>query len=255
MKHIHFYGCSFTVGDELADDEYPELQNLPSVASYHEARKHVIDSDWDRAVEYREKCKARSYPALVAKQGYVCTNHAINGASLEEMVYRIIFDSHKEQMDLVVLQIPPVPREAVLKNGSPHLESLKFSNIDFGEKFRTHSDYLKSKVMLFNDDYFAIKDLLNLLFVKSFLQIKKIPIILVEAQDLLTQRYQLANDEFFNGLRLDVAAIKSINVNQLPGVKALPVEQRTTFAGHLSQLSHNELANELVKTIKYNYGF
>lgn len=255
MKNLHFYGCSFTVGDELADDEYPELQNLPNVASYYEARKQLIDLDWDKSIDYSERCRARSYPALIAKQGYICENHAISGASLEEMVYRIIFDSHKAKMDLVVLQVPPLPREAILSNKIPYVESLKFSNIDFGEKFRTHSDYLKSKVMLFDDDYFAVKDLLTLLFIKSFMQVKKIPLILLNVQNLLTLRYNLASDEFFNGLKLDVAAIRSMNVNELPGVQALPEEKRTTFAGHLSQLTHNEIANELVKTIKYNYGF
>lgn len=249
MKVLHFYGCSFTAGDELSDYEYPELANHETQETYWPARQKFLE-DSRQCFEYIEKNKQKAYPAKVAARGFETKNFAQNGASLEEMIYRIILKLSEvpaEIPDAVFLQIPPIGREAVFFDHQPCVATIRYSNLqqNIMNDLKYH-DYMTSKIMAFTDAHFAISDLLKLHSLKYFLAAKNIPFYIIEMIDDLEMRYAFIKSDSYNHI---IDELKNIPIlNMAPFLRS--TENAVCLAGHFAEKMHIIIADRIVEILK-----
>jgi hypothetical protein len=249
MKVLHFYGCSFTAGDELSDYEYPELANHETQETYWPVRQKFL-ADSQQCFEYIEKNKQKAYPAKVAALGFETKNFAENGASLEEMIYRIILKLSEvpaEIPDAVFLQIPPIGREAVFFDHQPCVATIRYSNLqqNIMNDLKYH-DYMTSKIMAFTDAHFAISDLLKLHTLKYFLAAKNIPFYLIEMMDELQMRYAFIKSDSYNHITGELKIIPTLNI--APIVSS--TENSVCLAGHFTEKIHEMISNMIVEILK-----
>ena len=246
MKTVYFYGCSFTAGDELSDFEYPELCNHPNAEIYTVARRKFLATGGDKIRTYFQKNRSRSYPAKVSAAGFNCENFAENGASLEDMICKIILHvSEKKKPDIVFLQIPPLYREALFYNEWPFIDTLMLNNLGVNVNAANYSDYMKSKIMSFDGSHFAIGDLMKLYMLKYFLDQQNIKLYLIEMVNDLKLRYSLATNEKYKNIIDTIKQIPLFDVD--PIVKATPSPYCT--AGHFNEKIHSIMADRIVALI------
>lgn len=162
MKNIHFFGCSFTAGDELSDDIYfPWKSECKTLEEYYEKRSN---SEFDHS-KYQEDNKNKSYPSMLGG-----INHASNGASLKENILKIVQLINSDTLiDAIYLQIPPYLRELYITEDNS-IESLMFNSIDTD----TTSSYIKTKILSHSDINFAVNDVLDLISFDNFIRNKNI---------------------------------------------------------------------------------
>jgi hypothetical protein len=248
MKTIHFYGCSLTAGDELSDYEYPELSNHATQETYWPARQEFM-KDRQKSDEYLEKNKQKAYPAKVAAKGFKTTNFAENGASLEEMIYKIMLnlsDIHTPMPDAVFLQVPPTQREAVFINEYPYVNTIRYNDLmPERQKNNKYHDYITSKIMSFNDAHFAISDIMKLYSLKYFLDAKNIPFYLIEMTDDLSLRYSFVESDMYNNI---VNILKDIPILDIFPITRT-MENSVCLAGHFTEKMHEIIANMIVETL------
>lgn len=249
MKVLHFYGCSFTAGDELSDYEYPELANHETQETYWPARQKFLE-DNQRGIEYMEKNKQKAYPAKVAARGFETKNFAQNGASLEEMIYTIIMKLSEiptEKPDAVFLQIPPIGREAVFFDHHPCVATIRYSNLhqNIMNDLKYH-DYMTSKIMAFTDAHFAISDLLKLHTLKYFLAAKNIPFYVIEMIDELQMRYAFIKSDSYNHI---IDELKNIPILSMAPILR-STENSVCLAGHFAEKMHIIIADRIVEILK-----
>ena len=64
MKHLHFFGCSYTAGDELSDEEFfPWKKDCATIEEYY-SRRNQLMSDVSFMENYLRSNKNKAYPAL-----------------------------------------------------------------------------------------------------------------------------------------------------------------------------------------------
>lgn len=244
MKTIHFYGCSFTAGDELSDPEIPELSNHDTKESYWRARQNFLHDG--PGVDYIERNKQKAYPAKVASRGFETSNFANNGASLEEMIYKIIFNlSFHPAPDVIFLQIPPTQREAIFLDSHPYISSIRFTDHMPGIRTNKYNDYIANKIMLFSDSDLAVSDLLKLYSLKYFLEAKNIPLYLIDTTDDLELRYSLVKSGEYHAILNTLKSIPTLRI--FPIVKT--TDDSVTFAGHFTEKIHQIIANMIVEIL------
>jgi hypothetical protein len=249
MKLLHFYGCSFTAGDELSDYEYPELANHEIQDTYWPARQKFLTENEQRGFEYIEKNKQKAYPAKVATRGFETKNFAQNGASLEEMIYTIIMNLSQipeVKPDAVFLQIPPMHREAVFFDQHPCISTICYTNLlpNVMNDSKYH-DYMTSRIMTFTDAHFAISDLLKLYSLKCFLDSKNIPFYLIEMMDELQLRYSFIKSDLYRHITDKLKAIPILNIDSNLETK----ENSRCLAGHFTEKIHVIIADRIVEIL------
>jgi hypothetical protein len=244
MKTIHFYGCSFTAGDELSDSEIPELSNHDTKESYWRARQAFLHEGM--GLDYIERNKQKAYPAKVAAHGFETRNFANNGASLVEMIYKIILNVSSEPApDVIFLQIPPTQREALCFDGHPYVSSIRFSDHMPGLKTNKYNDYIANKIMLFSDADFAVPELLKLYALKYFLEAKNIRLYLIDTTDDLELRYSSVKSDIYQSILNTLKSIPTFRIS--PIVRT--TENSVCFAGHYTEKIHQIIANMIVEIL------
>jgi hypothetical protein len=248
MKVIHFYGCSFTAGDELSDHEYPELANHTTQETYWPARLEFLDHQ-QQHYEYLEKNKQKAYPAKVAAKDFETINFAQNGASLEEMIYTIIMNLSQVpevKPDAVFLQIPTMHREAVFFDRHPYIATIRYTNLVPKEMNDSkYHDYMTSRIMAFTDVHFAISDLLKLYSLKCFLDSKNIPFYLIEMMDELQIRYSFIKSNLYNHITDKLKIIPILNIAPIVST----TENSVCLAGHFTEKIHEIISNKIVELL------
>lgn len=119
MKKIYYYGCSYTAGDELADDRFfPELKTCETAAEYYGKRYKLIDQPDFGIREYQLENRNLAYPNLIYKLSdkfYQGLNFAKNGRSWEENITDVIeLMISQKQVDGIILQLGPIDREMLV---------------------------------------------------------------------------------------------------------------------------------------------
>lgn len=242
MKKIFFYGCSFTAGDELSDSDYPELCNHPDLGSYHAARKKLIASASFNK-EYLQKNKERAYPAKVSAMGFDCENFAENGAGLEEMICKITMHvADRREPDVVVLQIPPLFREALFLNHHPFVDTLMLTSTGMNSNAEKYRNYMEARIMSFQDSHFAIGDLIKLHMLKYVLYQQNIKFYLIDMVEYLQLRFSLATDQSYRSVIDSIKQIPILHVNPI----TLTTPDAHCFAGHFNEKMHRIIADEIV---------
>lgn len=242
MKHIHFFGCSFTVGDELADTEiFPWKSECKSPAEYYERRNPYLRDPDDR-MRYIELCKQQSYPSILARDNIKTYNHAQLGASIRENLFYILQTlSSQIPVDRVFLQIPPWPREVKFM---PHgLMGVQLASIGKLDTDNIDNNYIKTKVMSHSLLHWACEDYMDLILIKSYLDQKGIPFSLIVLHDELISRNHMLPDyaKFLHQTLMSTTAIidltnKISRNDQLTGL-------------HYNFFGHKKIANAVLRHI------
>lgn len=246
MKHLHFFGCSFTAGDELFDDEYfPWKSECKTMDEYYHRRGKIL-ADPDTFEEYVAKNKTRAYPSKLDNENVTTYNHARNGASVQECIFRLMKTilEGRSQVDRVFLQLPPFPREFYIdgnyRSDYPTTEtSIALSAVVFANGADELTQYAKIKTITHYPYQFAVEDFMDIITLTSFLKFKNIPFHLISFGYELRSRlmgmpdcYKFLADEF----------LKTVPILDL--TKTHDFADRL-LGGHYAESGHIKIAREL----------
>jgi hypothetical protein len=177
MKHIHFFGCSITAGDELSDSNFfpwfNEINENTTAEEYYNRKFAFLNSADEYYRSYQIQNKILAYPSQLEKicKDVKCYNHATNGAGLDQLIYqltKLIYSDAK--IDYVFFQQPPPNREAmynVTEATSLQLSACHESDI--------LNSYIKYKMLGFTPWQNTVDELLKLVLVKEMLMHRNIP--------------------------------------------------------------------------------
>ena len=183
IKHMHFFGDSFTAGDEILDDEFfPWKKDCRTSQEYFLRRnEYFLDSHF--FAEYVGASKKYAYPALLETNGIRVYNHAINGNSLQTVVVQLTkLILEKAEIDTVCIQIPNFIRQAwIAENGDIRSISM---NISTHKSNKLLQRFVESSIMIFDDAHYAVLDITSLFLIDSFCKQNGIEIFLTDFGDL-----------------------------------------------------------------------
>jgi len=243
---LDFYGCSFTAGDELSDDIFfPWKHECESPKEYYIKRTGYFN-DIPFLHEYKRQNAKLAYPAQIEQlTGHQVFNHADNGASLREMVYKIIHQvSSNEQTDYIFLQIPPSAREYIIDDVYPI--SLLMSTAIYSDHFIKFQDYIKAKIATHETYSWIVDDYMDLLMLDGFLTKKKIPYKFIDIGNFLKlNRKELAGLQRYEFLHQEVNNLNLIKLSAISGLQRC-------FGGHYDLATHKKFAEVIVKLILSN---
>lgn len=182
-KYIHFFGCSFTAGHELADDEFiPQAKDCKTADEYYELIKSFQDLNVDMNV-YIDRCKSLAFPNLIEQVNpdWKCVNHAELGASIKQEIYNtiLIIEKKQEPVDFVVFQPPHYTREFVL-NRNEQLRSYSINS--FLANDNEFNEYLEKSVMFHSLNHWTIHGQIDLLLFEGYLISKNIKYIFLNLE-------------------------------------------------------------------------
>jgi len=182
-KHIHFFGCSFTVGHELPDNELlPWARDCKTAEEYYER----FSSNVNRSIsltEYIKICKSMAYPKIIEENNpnWKCINHAELGSSLKQEIYKIIslIEKKEEIIDYIVLQVPHFTREFAVNND----EKIKSYSINYPMVNEPEfNEYLEKSVMFHSMNHWTLHGLIDLLLLQGYLLSKNIRFFFVDLE-------------------------------------------------------------------------
>lgn len=186
-KKILFFGCSHTAGDELSDDDwFPWKKDAKTDAEYYKRRNETL-----RIQEHYERYSAdnrkKAYPALIKLDGISIENHAHNGASLRECIYRCLreLQQHNFNVSAVYMQLPPPHRQMLL------LSSYATSILSTNALEDDHVDqqkYVIERIKLFPPFQDSIDDIIDIVMLYGYLKQKNIRLFLIPIDFTLHNR-------------------------------------------------------------------
>lgn len=230
MKHIHFFGCSFTAGDELSDEHwFPWKKDVNSAEEYYKKR---ADSDFDY-LKYQEENKAQAYPAILNG-----INHAVNGMSLKECMLRIVeLINSDSKVDAIYLQIPPFLRELYITDDNT-VTSLLFNSVD---KDLVKS-YVQTKILTHSALNFAVNDTLELILFNRFMQSTNVNFSIISfGYELMLRINELQNSPF-NFLIKELQKVEVIDFFNYAGTESTKIR---SLGGHFTLEAHNYFAKAI----------
>lgn len=243
MKHVHFFGCSFTAGDELADDDFfPWAKECPNEEEYYKVRQPIL-SNKDFYKKYTDACKLLSYPNLINNDKIKTYNHARLGASVKECVFHLMraFNS-ADKIDQVFFQIPPYPRELIM--GVEDVSSLQLSNIGILNSKDQYTNYMKQKILSHRFYQWAAEDLMDIISIRHYVKSRNIPFnIIIFSNELAYRLNFLPNYAKF--LKKEISQVDDIiDLNPI-------IDHSNKLAGHhYHGLEHDKIKNHLLHFIQ-----
>lgn len=182
MKTIHFFGCSFTAGHELPDEDLmPWKKDCKTTEEYYvNVRKYGFPEGIDN---YISMCKSMAYPSIIEKDNseWKCVNHADFGASIKQEIVKVVtlIENSTDIIDFLVFQVPHFTREFVLTNQ----EKLKSFSINFPVANSTEFNaYLEKSVMFHSANHWCFHGLLDLLMFQGYLRSKNIKFLFLDLE-------------------------------------------------------------------------
>jgi len=247
MKHLHFYGCSFTAGDELSDDEFfPWKSECKDREEYYYRRSPELAMP-NFFENYTEKNKTMAYPAKMNSDEITTYNHARNGSSTRECIFHMmdkLYDADLPQPDAVFLQLPPFPREFYIdgqyrSDYPPANTCLARTSIIFGHHHDDLKTYAKTKLLTHFPYQSAVEDIMDLIMINSFFKLRNIDFYLInfgyELRSRLTImpiRYRFLIDELFKTVpMIDLVLLHD--------------EAERLLGGHYSESTHEKIAQSI----------
>jgi hypothetical protein len=237
MINIHFFGCSFTAGDELIDDEiFSWKHECKDFTEYFSRRGRVLPAD------YQERNKKLAYPALVKTQNIETFNHASNGASVQENMIKLLeLVSSGSKVDCVYFQITPYGRELVIdQNNSVTSLQLAWDTLGF-------ENYLKSKRMSHKFWQYAVEDFMDIIMIHNYLSNKGIKHKFVELASWINEfRKKDLEHTKFSYLIKEYNKLPILNLSD--SIKHFP----TLLGNHFSKDAHVEIARLIINDLSQN---
>lgn len=233
MTDIHFFGCSYTAGDELTDDQlFPWKLECTDATEYFSRRVPPIG--------YQERNKRLAYPALLQSSEIKTFNHAKNGASVQENIINLMeLVSKNTKMDYVYFQISPSGRE-LLVNKNNRITSLHLAYDAPG-----FEKYLDAKRVSHKLWQYSLEDFTDLIMLHGYLTNKGIKHKFVEldkqinefrVDDLKNTKFRFLINEYYRLPILDISA----------QLKPFP----KLLGNHFSKEAHVEMARLISLDLK-----
>ena len=251
MKHVHFFGCSLTAGDELSDEEFFPWKKECSVQEYYSKRNELFMKDPFFHDSYVDSNKAKSYTSMFDINGFSFHNHAKNGSGIREIIFKILTVINQVGLDnisAIYMQIPPSLREEYIHTTG--VDSLQLSSIGI-KNDNNIENYIKTK--LFSHDivlHQTVNDLLDLVFINSYIKSVNIPFYMVILDDNLDIRFQDIKERTCNYQYLENLVLK--NINRIDCRCRELLNSPKELGGHFSQAGHAIIANLVKKHILEN---
>lgn len=248
-KQMHFFGCSFTAGDELSDEEIFPWKKDPGLTfkEYYERRNDYLLNDI-RNDEYQLKNKIFAYPSLLNNENYQTYNHAVNGVGLRTNIYKIMELIYSQEVDIIFLQVPPVGRELYI-NETGFINSIALA---FEPRLPEMKNYVRAKNVSHQLFQSSLEDLMDLIMISNLAKQKNIRLIVLDFFFELVKRSQdLAKFDDFKFIRTNyINEIEQINMVQLIN----DIKQRRQFllGGHFNKQSHQEIADHIQAYLQNN---
>jgi hypothetical protein len=243
MKHVHFFGCSFTAGDELANDEFfPWAKECTSAEEYYNARNPIL-SDKQIYQQYTDACKLLAYPNLLSSDEITTYNHARLGASVKECVFLLMqaFNSN-QPIDQVFFQIPPYPREMVM--GDSDVNSIQLATVGRADNNDRYSGYVKQKLVSHQFYHWATEDLMDIIAISHYVRSRNIPFHLINFTNELTSRTNFLPN-FAKFLKKEI--MQSIDIVDLSQI----LNPANKLAGyHFNLIEHKRIKEHLLPIIQ-----
>jgi hypothetical protein len=245
MKHIHFFGCSFTAGDELSDEIFfPWKKNVNSLEDYYIRRNNEFSFNKFSVDDYINSNLKKAYPSKLQQMlsNIICHNHAKNGSSLKEQIFRMIklvISGEINNDSQIFLQIPPHPREMILNRNFE--SSIQFNLLE-NKKETSMSRYINSKLKLFDVVFqTSVDDFTDLLMLKNYMIVKNIPLTLLTLGPEVDLRKSDINSWSFDKQFLNEIN-KELNFLDL-SFSIRNGNNNTLLGGHLNENAHLIVAN------------
>lgn len=251
MKHVHFFGCSLTAGDELSDEEFFPWKRNYSVEEYYAKRNQLFQSDPNLHVRYADSNKTKSYPSILNIDGFSFYNHAKNGSGIREIIFKIlrVLDQFgPDNISAIYMQIPPGLREEYIHVDG--VDSFQLASVGLTEN-NDIENYIKAK--LFSHDFIlhqAVNDLLDLIFINSYITSINIPFYMIILDDNLDTRIRDINERTSEYRHLENLVLKNINSLDCRGRELFSSTKE--LGGHFSRKGHVIIADILKKHILEN---
>lgn len=198
MKTIHFFGCSFTAGHELPDDDLlPWKKDCKTVKDYYSNLQSTdLKYQYPGGSEsYISLCKSMAYPSIIEKNNseWRCVNHADFGSSIKQEIFKAVtlIENGIDTIDFLVFQVPHFTREFVLTNQ----EKLESFSINFPlANSADFNAYLEKSVMFHSANHWCFHGLLDLLMFQGYLRSKDIKFLFLELEGSNSRSEELLGD-------------------------------------------------------------
>jgi hypothetical protein len=237
MKHVHFFGCSMTAGDELIDEDiFPWKHECTDPMDYFRRRTKKLPSD------YNLKNKQLAYPALVANSNIVTYNHAELGAGVQENIINLFKTLWElKPVDYVYFQITPYGRELIINDKHIH------STLQIAWETEGYERYQEAKNVSHHSWQWTVEDFMNLILVHNFLSNKGIKHKFLELNHWINDfRYIDIEYTPFRFLIEEYKKLPILNVSEQ--IKHIP----TLLGNHLSREAHVEIAKIITDDFSRN---
>lgn len=242
---MHFYGCSFTAGDELVDDiVFPWKKDCIDVGEYYNKRVEEFNKP-GVLNEYKRQNYMLAYPAQIEKlTGHTTFNHADNGAGLREMIYKIIHQvSTGDRPEHVFLQLPPTGREYVIDNIFPM--TLQMSTINFVQQYARMEKYIREKVAVSTIYSWTVDDFMDLMMLDGFLAKRNIPFTLLDVGSFDLRRKELIGLSRYEFLNEEIEKLNPVYLTK-------KCKNDVLLGGHFDIDTHKRFAEYIVTNILSN---
>lgn len=176
-KYIHFFGCSFTVGHELPDNEFfPWKKDCKTDREYHVRFANLVQIE-----EYTSLCKSMAFPSIIEKNNpdWLCINHAECASSLKAEIFKTIklIENNSQTIDYIVFQVPAFTRELAL-SATDELENISIGFPDINSS-RARA-YATASISSHSLDHWTIHALIDLILFEGYLISKNIKYMLLD---------------------------------------------------------------------------
>ena len=240
MKTIHFFGCSFTAGHELPDDDViPWKKDCKTSEEFYAKFADIKYALSIPIWEYVIRCHSMAYPRIIESthSDWKCINHAQLGSSIRQEIFKIVtlIENSKEPVDLIVFQIPSFTREFALTD-EEKLESVSMNGIV--TKKPKFNEYLEKSVIFHSINHWTFQAQLDLLMFEGYLLSKNIKFMFIELDNV---------NSYIKGLcgkwKLRYPEIFSLE-------KHIDLPEYRLLGLHFNQQAHNIIADILGNKIK-----
>ena len=240
MKHLHFFGCSFTAGDELSDDVwFPWKHECTSSEEYYSRRNFYLGID-NNNEKYRADNKEKAYPAILENNEYKTYNHAMNGASLRTNIFRalqLMFSN--KPFDVIFVQVPPSDREFyIFKDG--RIGSIQLATVEsWPEPIKS---YLRAKLNSHLPQQPSVEDGMDMIMLANVAKQKNIPLYFIEFTGEICSRLNDLTCHDFNFIKTNLH-------NEINLISFSDIIDKVLIGGHADLQSHQEMADKIINML------
>jgi len=245
--HIHFFGCSFTAGDELSDEKwFPwKFTETHTARSFYIKRSEMIQN-WEDWELYQFENKQRAYPKLITTldPNINTTCYSLNGKSLRRNIFDIIklVEENQEKVDCIYLQISPTDREMIFNKSGQQ-------DIQLRNPVQLSAEYITEKLKITIPENQTLHDTMDMYMIDAYLKLKGIPFYFINfTEHLLHRKKDIAdvnNNKIgqFNFLSID-------KFSNIIDIMDLIERENLLLGGHLAQYQHQLIAEYILNHIK-----